>query len=97
MFGTAFDMTTVKAYTEDLARRLNKTADDGKYLDLVIVVDQLLTGFDAPGMNTLYIDRTLKGGNLIQAYSRTNRMHNLVDKPWGMLLTIVGQSKTSMK
>lgn len=83
MFGTAFDMTTVKAYTEDLARRLNKTADDGNYLDLVIVVDQLLTGFDAPGMNTLYIDRTLKGGNLIQAYSRTNRMHNFVDKPWG--------------
>ncbi|MEK3796039.1 HsdR family type I site-specific deoxyribonuclease [Paenibacillus sp. FSL R7-0204] len=83
LFGTVFDMTTVKAYTEDLARRLNKTADDGKYLDLVIVVDQLLTGFDAPGMNTLYIDRTLKGGNLIQAYSRTNRMHNLVDKPWG--------------
>ncbi|MGZ9586410.1 type I restriction endonuclease subunit R [Paenibacillus marinisediminis] len=83
MFGTAFDMTTVKAYTEDLARRLNKTADDGKYLDLVIVVDQLLTGFDAPEMNTLYIDRTLKGGNLIQAYSRTNRMHSLVDKPWG--------------
>lgn len=83
MFGTAFDMTTVKAYTEDLARRLNKTADDGNYLDLVIVVDQLLTGFDAPEMNALYIDRTLKGGNLIQAYSRTNRMHNLVDKPWG--------------
>lgn len=83
MFGTAFDMTTVKAYTEDLARRLNKTADDGNYLDLVIVVDQLLTGFDAPEMNTLYIDRTLKGGNLIQAYSRTNRMHNFIDKPWG--------------
>lgn len=86
MFGTAFDMTTVKSYTEDLARRLNKTADDGNYLDLVIVVDQLLTGFDAPEMNTLYIDRTLKGGNLIQAYSRTNRMHNLVDKPWGNIV-----------
>lgn len=83
MFGTSFDMTSVKQYTEDLARRLNKTADDRKYLDLVIVVDQLLTGFDAPEMNTLYIDRTLKGGNLIQAYSRTNRMHDLVDKPWG--------------
>lgn len=82
-FGTAFDMTTVKAYTEDLARRLNKTADDGNYLDLVIVVDQLLTGFDAPEMNTLYIDRTLKGRSLIQAYSRTNRIHNFVDKPWG--------------
>lgn len=83
MFGTAFDMTNVKAYTEDLIRRLNKTADDGKVLDLVIVVDQLLTGFDAPELNTLYIDRTLKGGNLIQAYSRTNRMHNLINKPWG--------------
>ena len=83
MFETAFDMTAVRAYTDDLARRLNRTADDGKYLDLVIVIDQLLTGFDAPEMNTLYIDRTLKGGNLIQAYSRTNRMHNLIDKPWG--------------
>ena len=83
MFGTAFDMTSIKQYSEDLARRLNKTADDGKYLDLVIVVDQLLTGFDAPEMNTLYVDRTLKGGNLIQAYSRTNRMHDLVAKPWG--------------
>lgn len=83
MFGTKFDMTSVKAYQEDIARRLNKTADDGNYLDLVIVVDQFLTGFDAPEMNTLYVDRTLKGGGLIQAYSRTNRMHNHIDKPWG--------------
>lgn len=82
-FGTAFDMTTVKEYTEDLTRRLNKTADDGNYLDLVIVVDQLLTGFDAPELNTLYIDRTLRGGNLIQAYSRTNRIHNDIEKPQG--------------
>lgn len=86
MFGTTFDMTTVKQYTDDLARRLNKTADDGKYLDLVIVVDQLLTGFDAPELNTLYVDRTLKGGNLIQAYSRTNRMHDLDSKPWGNVI-----------
>ena len=86
LFSTTFDMTTVKQYTDDLARRLNKTADDGKYLDLVIVVDQLLTGFDAPELNTLYVDRTLKGGNLIQAYSRTNRMHNLVEKPWGNVI-----------
>lgn len=85
-FGTAFDMTSVKAYTEDLARRLNKTADDGHYLDLVVVVDQLLTGFDAPELNTLYIDRTLKGGNLIQAYSRTNRIHNRDTKPQGNIV-----------
>lgn len=83
LFGTSYDMTDVKGYTDDLARRLNKTADDGKYLDLVIVVDQLLTGFDAPELNTLYVDRTLKGANLIQAYSRTNRMHDLDNKPWG--------------
>jgi type I restriction enzyme R subunit len=85
-FKTTFDMTTVKQYTEDLTRRLNKTADDRNYLDLVIVVDQLLTGFDAPELNTLYIDRTLKDANLIQAYSRTNRMQNLVDKPFGNIV-----------
>lgn len=86
MFGTNFDMSTTKEYTSDLASRLNKTVSDKKYLDLVIVVDQLLTGFDAPELNTLYIDRTLKGANLIQAYSRTNRIHNLVDKPWGNVI-----------
>ncbi|MCP1108913.1 type I restriction endonuclease subunit R [Ohessyouella blattaphilus] len=83
LFGTDWDMSTVKQYTEDVTRRLNKTADDRNYLDLVIVVDQLLTGFDAPELNTLYIDRTLKGGNLIQAYSRTNRMHDYQAKPQG--------------
>ncbi|WP_018143003.1 type I restriction endonuclease subunit R [Alloscardovia criceti] len=83
MFGTAFERKSAKQYTEDLARRLNKTSADGRYLDLAIVVDQLLTGFDAPELNTLYVDRTLKGANLIQAYSRTNRMHNILDKPWG--------------
>ena len=85
-FNTSFDMSTVRQYTDDLARRLNKTADDGNYLDLAIVVDQLLTGFDAPQLNTLYVDRTLKGANLIQAYSRTNRIHDMVDKPWGNVI-----------
>ncbi len=86
LFGTPFDMMKVKTYTEDLASRLNKTAEDGNYLDLVIVVDQLLTGFDAPELNTLYIDRTLKGGNLIQAYSRTNRIHDRDAKPQGNIV-----------
>ena len=82
-FKTSWDMKSVKEYTNDVTQRLAKTADDGQFLDLVIVVDQLLTGFDAPELNTLYIDRTLKGGNLIQAYSRTNRIHNSVEKPYG--------------
>ncbi|QZE12647.1 type I restriction endonuclease subunit R [Mycoplasma sp. Ms02] len=75
-FATNFDMTTVKEYTEDVSSRLNKTADDRNYLDLVIVVNQLLTGFDAQSLNTLYVDRSLRSHSLIQAYSRTNRVFN---------------------
>ncbi len=86
MFNTNFDMTTVSEYTDDLAKRLNKSASDRKYLDLVIVIDQLLTGFDAPELNTLYVDRTLKDGNLIQAYSRTNRIHDRDKKPQGNIV-----------
>lgn len=85
-FNTSFDMTTVKQYTDDLARRLNRTSDDGNFLDLAIVIDQLLTGFDAPQLNTLYVDRTLRGATLIQAYSRTNRIHDAIDKPWGNVI-----------
>lgn len=97
LFNTSWDMKTVKSYTEDVARRLNKTSQDGKYLDLVIVVDQFLTGFDAPELNTLYIDRTLKGANLIQAYSRTNRLQDLDAKPWGKWLIIDGQLKMNLR
>lgn len=82
-FGTSWGMDDVPGYTQDVMSRLNKTADDGNFLDLVIVVDQLLTGFDAPELNTLYVDRTLKGAGLIQAYSRTNRIADMQDKPWG--------------
>lgn len=85
-FGSHFDDSQVKEYTESVVSRLNKTADDGNYIDLVIVVDQLLTGFNAPELNTLYVDRTLKGANLIQAYSRTNRVQNMQDKPFGRIV-----------
>ena len=86
VFGAKFDMTTVREYSDDLASRLNKTATDGNYLDLLLVIDQFLTGFDAPEMNTLYIDRTLRGSALIQAYSRTNRIHHRDNKPWGNIV-----------
>lgn len=85
-FGTNFGMDDIKGYTQEVMMRLNKTAEDGKYLDLVIVIDQLLTGFDAPELNTLYVDRTLKNAALIQAYSRTNRIANMTDKPWGRII-----------
>lgn len=46
----------------------------------------MLTGFDAQELNTLYVDRTLKGANLIQAYSRTNRIADMQEKPWGRIV-----------
>ncbi len=85
-FGTSFGLDDVSGYTQDVTSRLNRTATDKNYLDLVIVVDQLLTGFDAPEMNTLYVDRTLKGAGLIQAYSRTNRIADMKEKPWGRVV-----------
>lgn len=85
-FGTSFGLDDVPGYTQDVTSRLNKTAMDKKYLDLVIVIDQLLTGFDAPELNTLYVDRTLQGAGLIQAYSRTNRIADMQEKPWGRIV-----------
>ncbi len=86
MFGTNFNDKTVKEYTEQVVARLNRTIDDGKYFDIVIVVDQLLTGFNAPQLNTLYVDRTLRGSALIQAYSRTNRVFDNQTKPYGRIV-----------
>ena len=85
-FGMNFGMDDVSGYTQNVSSRLNKTASDKVYLDIVIVVDQLLTGFDAPELNTLYVDRTLKGAGLIQAYSRTNRIADMQEKPWGRIV-----------
>jgi type I restriction enzyme R subunit len=85
-FGTNFGMDDVSGYTQDVTARLNKSASDGVFLDIAIVVDQLLTGFDAPELNTLYVDRTLKGAGLIQAYSRTNRISDMQEKPWGRIV-----------
>jgi len=85
-FGGVYGDDDVKSYTESVVSRLNRTVDDGNYLDLVIVIDQLLTGFDAPYLNTLYVDRTLQGANLIQAYSRTNRIQDMQQKPYGRVI-----------
>lgn len=85
-FGKSFGMDDVAGYTQDVASHLDKTATDKNFLDIVIVVDQLLTGFDAPELNTLYVDRTLKGAGLIQAYSRTNRIADMQEKPWGRIV-----------
>ena len=101
MFGTSFQRVSLKEYTADLASRLNRTIshNESDWLDLVIVVDRLLTGFDAPQLNTLYVDRTLKGAQLIQAYSRTNRIFDMKSKPFGHVVSYrwPGNSEKLMK
>jgi len=62
----------------------------GKKVDLVIVVDMLLTGFDSKYLNTLYVDKNLKHHGLIQAFSRTNRVLNSA-KPYGHILDFRNQ------
>ncbi len=94
-FGTKFDRKTDPKYAgfkKDLTDRL---AHKGSYkhmgnshvnaIDIVIVVDQLLTGFDSQWINVLYLDKVMDNDNIIQAISRTNRVLNPNEKPWGMV------------
>lgn len=90
-FGTSFTLETIRAYNSNvndrLARKKEIYTSRSEQLDLVIVVDRLLTGFDAPCLSTLFIDRSpMKPHDLIQAFSRTNR---LFDKPkkYGQIVT----------
>ena len=86
-----FSLGTHAAFKKDLALRLAhkeyyKAIDrqPDKQLDLLIVVDQMLTGFDSKWVNTLYIDKMMEYENLIQAFSRTNRLFG-PDKPFGTI------------
>ncbi len=76
---------TTKAQRKRLADRMR---DDSDPLKLVIVRDMWLTGFDAPSMHTLYIDKPMKGHNLMQAIARVNRVHK--DKPGGLIVDYLG-------
>ncbi len=91
MFGTKYELSQIQAYNGNLNKRLARK--DAKYksrneqLDLVIVVDRLLTGFDAPCMSTIFIDRQPMGPHdLIQAFSRTNRIYDK-NKTYGQIVT----------
>ncbi len=81
MYNTSFttkDSQQFENYFKDISKRLKErekeTAKDEDRLDIVIVVNMMLTGFDAKKVNTLYVDKNLKYHGLIQAYSRTNRI-----------------------
>ena len=83
IFNTSFDTSADKFqnYYKDLSERLKK-----REIDLVIVVNMFLTGFDATTMNTLFVDKRLVNHGLIQAYSRTNRILNSV-KTYGNIVS----------
>lgn len=83
MFGTSWDTSAdnFQSYYKDLSQRLKN-----RELDLVVVVNMFLTGFDATMLNTLFVDKNLKSHGLIQAYSRTNRILNSV-KTYGNIVS----------
>ena len=82
MYNTSYstkDSKLFEGYFKDISKRLKdrekKNFNDEKdRLDIVIVVNMMLTGFDAKKVNTLYVDKNLKQHGLIQAFSRTNRV-----------------------
>ncbi len=76
---------TTKQQRKTLAERMKDSDDE---LKLVIVRDMWLTGFDAPSMHTLYIDKPMKGHNLMQAIARVNRVYQ--DKPGGLVVDYLG-------
>jgi len=102
-FGTNYSIGEFDLYYQDVQQRIK----DQKYpnrdlplkgrekLDIVIVVDMLLTGFDSQYLNTLYVDKNLKYHGLIQAFSRTNRILNST-KPYGNILDF-RQQKTAVE
>ena len=90
-YGQDFDIAGFAQMKKDIAARLAHKApyqyisrEPEKQIDLLIVVDQMLTGYDSKWINTLYMDKVLKSENIIQAFSRTNRLFG-PDKPFGTI------------
>ena len=91
-FGMEFALPTWPAFKADVSNRLahkrphmgiEKTPE--KCVNILIVVDQMLTGFDSKWINTLYLDKMLRYEMIIQAFSRTNRLFNESEKPHGTI------------
>lgn len=91
MFGGGYKVDVIQAYNDNLGERLArkkaKYQDRAQQLDLVIVADRLLTGFDAPCLSILFMDRQpMNQQNIIQAFSRTNRLFD-ANKQYGQVVT----------
>lgn len=90
-YQTSFQLSTYSKYKKDVAKRLahkkpytNIDHDHTQQIDLLIVVTQMLTGYDSKWVNTLYVDKLMKYVDIIQAFSRTNRLFG-PDKPFGTI------------
>lgn len=88
-----FTLSSFDLYKKQLCKRLSHKKPyygienkKNETVDLVIVVDQLLTGFDSKWINTLYLDKMLKNEHIIQAFSRTNRLYDSNEKPHGIIV-----------
>lgn len=97
-FGANHSINEFDLYYQDVQRRIkdqkysNKDYPHKNKIDITIVVDMLLTGFDSKYLNTLYVDKNLKYHGLIQAFSRTNRVLNDT-KPYGNILDFRSQQE----
>ena len=97
-FGTNHSVNDFDAYYQDVQQRIknqqysNKDYAHKNKIDITIVVDMLLTGFNSKYLNTLYVDKNLKYHSLVQAFSRTNRILN-DSKPYGNILDFRGQQQ----
>nr|WP_315216036.1 type I restriction endonuclease subunit R [uncultured Flavobacterium sp.] len=97
-FGTNHSINEFDLYYQDVQRRIkdqkytNKEVPHKEKIDITIVVDMLLTGFDSKYLNTLYVDKKLQYHGLIQAFSRTNRVLNDT-KPYGNILDFRSQQE----
>ncbi len=83
MFDTNFDTNTFSAYNKDISNRLKQKKNP--HIDILLVVNMYLTGFDSRPLNTLYVDKNLDWHNLLQAFSRTNRVEKET-KPFGNIV-----------
>lgn len=90
IFERHFDIGGYSQFKKDVSARMAhkkpyERVEKDKQLDLLIVVNQMLTGFDSKWINTLYLDKMLTYQHLIQAFSRTNRLFNINEKPFGSI------------
>ncbi|MGN1382836.1 MAG: UvrB domain 3-containing protein, partial [Eubacterium sp.] len=90
IYGQNFDIGGYATFKKDVSARLAhkkpyERVKPEQQLNLLIVVNQMLTGFDSKWINTLYLDKVLVYQNLIQAFSRTNRLFNINEKPFGSI------------